>query len=39
MRNVATAVIVAALATQGAAFQWPTEAIYNRWHETKLEKW
>ena len=40
MRNAATtAALVAVLAGQSIAFQWPTEAIYNKWHETKLEKW
>lgn len=37
--RTSTAVFIAALAGQTVAFQWPTEAIYNKWHETKLEKW
>lgn len=37
--RTSAALIVAALAGQTVAFQWPTEAIYNKWHETKLERW
>ena len=40
MRNTAVATLgLVALASQAAAFQWPTDKLYNKWHETKLERW
>ncbi|BFZ57632.1 hypothetical protein PYCC9005_004685 [Savitreella phatthalungensis] len=40
MKNsVATAIALAALIAPSTAFQWPTEKLYNNWHETKLERW
>ncbi|ORY80024.1 hypothetical protein BCR37DRAFT_381477 [Protomyces lactucae-debilis] len=38
MKNFALLSALAALSAT-SAFQWPTERIYNNWHETKLERW